>query len=301
MTLVTHMTTLLVTDGRIYEVVAIDYSKALRTLLSFPPHLEHMDEIAWRTLLGVCLGGVLGDRVTVDEDWEGEEGFSDAEDDGHGSRHNALSANVSNELLSLIPILLSSSRAPLVAPPINVDNAHITHPSLGLTVLLKINRYLRQLPPQAVIPLEILRSLNIVLAELELNCKESLTDVCLKLFPPLVAIFTSRSRGDLSVRENALIALRIMLPFVSHTSVVKDESIAIVHASMGEVVDWMPKETGSRGAVRPIDLKTLRFNSSSTHTPFQLAGVMVSYRGIHATNTRLALASTHPRRSIGLR
>jgi ataxia telangiectasia mutated family protein len=190
-----------------------------------------------------------------------------------------LSSSIANELLSLIPILLSSSRAPLILSPPPVDDIAVPPLSLGSAILNKISRYLNQLPAQAFIPFEILRSLNIVLAELELNAKDDFTLASIKLFPQLVTAWTSRSKGDLSIRESALVALRMMLPYVTHPTVVDQASKEAIRVAMGKLVDWIGKEAGSRGAIRSVDLKTLRLDSSSgikSNDPFQLSGVVVS-------------------------
>lgn len=332
----THMMTLLVHDGAIFEPVAVDYAKALRTLLSYQPHLEHLDRISWRKLMGICWAGVLGDRVSIDDDeWLGEavkddqrdsgetnDGNGkeeDSDDDGGGCsrRHNStLSGSVANEIIALIPVLLSSSNAPLVPVPSDKEE-DTAEPVAGFPILCKIRRYLtqnlpsdstpvstnghsstqrksKQLPQQpGAIPLDILRALNLVLAELELNSRDQFTFAACRIFPQLVTIWTTKHKSDLSVREHLLIAMRMMLPFIAHPYADEDATDAIIkmrqkdneasQASMTRFTDSLSKESTLRGAIRPLDLESLRFITAASKrqgrsdaTPFELTVVTVS-------------------------
>ncbi|KAL1411153.1 Serine/threonine-protein kinase tel1 [Vanrija albida] len=279
--LFTHMTTLLVHNGKIYEPVAIDYLKALRTLLRYPPHLEHLDSGGWRTLMGICWSALLGERVSTEDTWEGS---GDGEsDDGSPRRqpNSTISASVANEIVALIPVLLSSSRAPLIAPCPRADSGSAVHSALGIHILLKIHQYLDKVPPQATVPPEVVRSLNLVLAELELNNKEEFTKASLRLFPQLANLWTSRNKGDLALREQLLVAMRIMLPFVTHWSVTDDDK-SVVRESMTKILDSLSKEAVSKGSIKPLDLDVLRFrpcsaDSESTRAPFQLTALAAGF------------------------
>lgn len=277
MTLFTHMTTLLVENGRIFEPVAVDYCKALRTLLSYPPHLEHLDRRSWRKLMGICWAGVLGDRIGQDEDFT--EALDELDDDdasiqGNGTRRYTLSAYVTNEVVALIPVLLRSANAPLVQkPPKHGEEPE--EPATGMDLLLKIYRYLSTEP--AVVSLDILRSLNMVLGEMELNCREQFTAAASKLFPELVRIWTLKSKVDLGIREHVLIAMRTILPFISHPVPPESGGKEALVDSMSRLLDHLVKEAGSRAAIKPLELDTLRFSMNSqdreTRQPFQLMGL----------------------------
>lgn len=283
-TLLIHMVALLVEDGRLYEPVAISYIKTLRTLLSYPPHLEHMEDDSWRRLMTICWAAILGDRIPTDNEWHDggenldEDAGSDAEDDTRRFA-TAGSSNVINEIITLVPILLSASSAPLIPPPPAQDV--VPKPALGLSILHKIHRYIAQ--HQGIVPIDILRSLNILLGELELNSRQDFTQVSLKIFPQMAAIWTAKIKGDLGHREHVMVALRTMLPFITHPSVNEPEDKEVVREAMVSILDLLPKEAGSRAAIKPLDLEALKFKAGGTklpegsnRPPFELMGVTVS-------------------------
>lgn len=280
--LLLHMMTLLVQDGRIFEPVAVSYVKALRTLLSYPPHLEHMNDGLWRRLMAVCWATILGERIPMDSELTGDADDGSDMDADASPFATAGSSLLLNEIVSLVPILLSSSSAPLIPPtPAKIEEAK---PALGLSILHKIHRYIGQVG-QGLVSTDILRALNILLGELELNCRAEFTKVSLNIFPQLAAMWTARAKGDLGHREHVLVALRSMLPFITHSSVASDKKEAVREA-MNLILAGMPKEAGSRAAIKPLDLEILRFKAGGTkppesgsRPPFELMGVTVSCNG----------------------
>ena len=260
----THMTHLLVFSSAIFPPAALDYAKALRTLLSYPPHLETLDQQAWKVLMGVCWAAVLGDPVTIDDEWQ-----DDPDDDMRGSgeecstqagRHRATVSQVTNELASLIPILLSSSAAPLIPALPSHTGGWVSEPSLGFTILLKIHRFFLLHPAETSAHLIILRSLNTVLVELELNCRADFVAGGMKLFPQLIALWSTRNKG---IREQVLIALRTLLPYLTHRSVIEKDREGVVREGMGRLMQALPKEAISRWGVEPSDMSVLRLKPHS--------------------------------------
>lgn len=286
-TLLLHMTALLVHDGRIFEPVAMSYVKTLRTLLSYPPHLEHVEEPLWRTLMTICWSAILGDRIPIEDGiaiWRDDpDNVSDDESDVDISAKFATvgSSSVLSEIVALVPILLSSSSAPLIPPPpAKIDESK---PALGFSILRKIHRYISQVPGNGAVSIEILRALNILLGELELNCRQEFTAISLKIFPQLANMWTARNKGDLGVREHVMVALRTMLPFITHHSVSDQEHNETVKEAMIRILDGLSKEATSRAPIKPLDLETLRFKAGGTklpeghsRPPFELMGVTVS-------------------------
>lgn len=290
--LFTHLITLFAHNGRPFEPVAVDYAKALRTLLSFKPHLEHLDRTSWGKIMGVCWGVALGDRVSIDDEWPDEDHVSFTEQGGPTSqptsKTNTTLRSVANEIIALIPILLSSSNAPLVPRAQPLHQQDPVDLALGYYILLKVHRYLAHQPFNSVIPLDILRSLNLVLTELELNCKDHFTAASLKIFPQLVAIWTAKGKNDLRVREHVLIAMRMMLPYITHSSVSEQADQEVTgdstRDSMIKIIDAVGKDAaGPKGVIRPVELETLRFtfgpckrSNDEDAPPFELTAVAVS-------------------------
>ena len=265
--LFTHMTHLLVFSSSIFPPAALDYAKALRSLLKYPPHLENLDQQGWKILMGICWAAVLGDPVTVDEEWQ-DDLEADVDTDTKRSIHdtftqaNSISSRqgtttmqATNELVLLIPILLSSSSAPLIPPLPPIGHSWVPETSLGFVILLKIHRFLQQHPSATIAHLPILRSLNIVLAELELNCRSDFVAGGIRILPQLVAQWLTRDKG---VREQLLIALKTMVPYLTHKTLAERVREEIVREAMLGLMSALPREVASKTGIRPLELAVLR-------------------------------------------
>lgn len=278
--LFTHMTTLLVHDGRIFERIATDYIKALRTLLSYPPHLQHLDAGSWRILMRICWAALLGDYVSLEED---EQDGSASDSSIAPARPKArLSASVANELMTLIPILAASPAAPLLPPSHAPGEAH-AEAGAGCAILQKITRYFKRQPSDGSVPIEILRTLNSVLGELELNTREDFQAASLNLFPQLVDQWIAASRSNLGLREHIVLSMRMMLPFITHDTVRDSVQQAAVRTAMDRLIDSVGKEGRSRAGIRPLDLDCLRLvpvaaqQPPDRRGPFELTGLTAGF------------------------
>lgn len=300
--LVTHMTSLLVFAGRIFPPASLDYAKALRTLLSYPPHLENLDLEAWKVLTGVCWSAILGEEVSIEDGWDDEQRDELEEDEeiGNGGMPASTQAVASfakgrssvtqatTELALLIPILLSSTAAPLVHP-LPVTGSYHYEPSLGLSILLKTQRFFTLYPLETSSHLPILRSMNIVLAALELNCRDDFIAGGAKLLPSLVDLWSAKNKA---IREQVLIALRMILPFLTHKIAQDKDKTGTTRAAAERVMDMLPKETVMKSGFTPLDPGVLRLrlveagtsNQEDNIKPFETRAFTVSW---HNTSTKL--------------
>lgn len=120
------------------------------------------------------------------------------------------------ELLSLFPTLLSSSSAPILPPPRNPDDgSHETAHRAGIPLLHRVLIFLEKHPSETSSHRPVLQGLNVLLDELELNAVDEVTRTGLKMFPRLVKLWGTR---DLTLREQVLIALGTLLPFLGRAS-----------------------------------------------------------------------------------
>lgn len=268
MALFAHLTSLLVHDGSIFPPVAFDYPKALRTLLSYPPHLDCLDAANWKVLTNVCWSALLDDPIELGEDMEDEiEPIEDEDDEGSdgypGSTKNGptrIAASTKIELANLLPILLASNAAPLV-PPLPARDHPFVEPSLGSVMLSKIHRFFNLHPTETSNHLAIVRSLNKVLGELELNCRNDMVSFGTKLLPQLVTLWETRNKA---LREQVVIALRILLPFVTHKATAETEANNAVGDALGRLADALTREAGSRTGIEPLDLNVVRLRLAHT-------------------------------------
>jgi ataxia telangiectasia mutated family protein len=274
-TLFTHLLHLLVHARQIFPPASLDYAKALRALLSYPPHLESLDVQSWRVVMGVCWGSVLGEAVSVEDSWGDGDGFEDGPtlsgeehdqmeiDDkpniGRGFARGTVSQSTT-ELVSLIPILLSSSSAPLLSPlPEGNTTPYVYLPSYSLHFLNKVHTFLNLHQNETSLHLPILRALNMVLSNLELNSRRDFVEGGRKVFGQLVGLWGTRNKG---LREQVVIALRMLLPFLAGGGTLgsymakKEEDV--VREDVERLMEGLGREAGLRWGARSLDLSCLR-------------------------------------------
>ena len=286
--LVAHMSSLLVYSSAIFPPAALDYAKALRTLLSYPPHLEHLETRAWRVLIGICWSAILGDEVTIEDGFE-EEADEDMVDPSPTSGTPGTQAvksfskgrtntQATTELALLIPILLSSPASPLLPPLPTSTSPYIYEQSVGLSLLLKTQRFFAEYQSETSSHLPILRAMNLILSRLELNCRSDFITGAFKLLPFLVSAWTFRNKA---MREQVLIALRMMLPFISHKGSREKDKAGVVKSALDRLMGMLGKESTVRGGILPLDIATIRLESeriegSYRATPFETRCITVS-------------------------
>lgn len=294
--LVTHMTALLVDDTTLFEPAVGDYAKALRTILSYPPHLESIDGTLWKRLMTVCWAGILGDRIPREDQWIGDveedELDEESEDVNMGQRATDSSharprgkggiSQTQVELLQLVPILLASPSAPILPVFPTRESPHVPPTSVGYSLLMKAIRFLEQHPTETTAHLHALRSINAIVSELELNSRHELVSAGAKLLPRLQDHWLAKSKP---LREQVVISMRTLLPFLAHYSVGANVK-AVLADCLAKMVDSFGKESSLRWGLTPLDLQVLRLSGHlphSTSSPtdngppvFDLQGVQVS-------------------------
>ncbi|GAA5978039.1 hypothetical protein JCM11641_006607 [Rhodosporidiobolus odoratus] len=78
--LINHLTQLVAVGGELQHF-ALLYLKALRAVLSYQPHLDHLDERQWTDIVSLCFAGALGDKVKIGREFEEEVAMLDEGDD----------------------------------------------------------------------------------------------------------------------------------------------------------------------------------------------------------------------------
>lgn len=67
-----HIVSIIVLKGRLFEPVALDYLRALRALVEYRPHLEHLETKQWTQAVALLFSGALGDNIRSYELVEGD-------------------------------------------------------------------------------------------------------------------------------------------------------------------------------------------------------------------------------------
>lgn len=256
--LFSHLTqTIITSDGKLLRN-SMDYIKALKTIVSYTPHLEHFPSVSWESLMSICWDAALGKRIEYSkEEWttgdldedsvRGSESEEEEEDvvatpsmgttqkrkftstmssitqRGSKSGKNPdvppLSTEIT-ELIGIVPILLSVPNAPILPPPQLPESDHETDkplPRVGIRILQKTIKFLRERPAETTAHRPVLMTLNIVLGELELNAVQVMIETAPTLLSLLVPLWHTK------LKDQVVLALRIILPFLSSSPFVCDK------------------------------------------------------------------------------
>ena len=283
--LVTHMSHLVVYSSAIFPPAALDYAKALRTLLSYPPHLDNLDQTSWKVLMGICWSAILGDPVAIEGGWEdemeeevdGTPGPGPSTQAAFSARGRSSVTQATNELAMLIPILLSSSNAPILPPFPPSDGSYEYEPSIGFSICHKIQRFFATYPAETSSHLAVLRSLNLILETLELNCLRDFVAAGHKILPYLVDLWLAKSKG---IREQVLVAIRTLLPWLTLETSRQADSASTMRVAFERLLECLPKETTLRWGFEPLDLGVVRLalceKGKAKAAPFEAAVYTVS-------------------------
>lgn len=235
---VNHILSIVVVKGELYEPLALEYLKSLRILLTYPPHLDHLEETQWKQTVSLCISAVLGNHIRPSYEILEEQLMDDQGDDEATEHTQASSSSFSTaksakrkaagslrlssisengfangsapgqlrtagqdviELMSCIDVLVKSSCAPLL--------------SLGPALVSKVVRFLRVYPTETSAHLPALAALNHLLEELFFNAKSFLETAAIVLWPCLLPLWQTKNT---LVKEHIVISLSFLLPFLVH-------------------------------------------------------------------------------------
>lgn len=213
--------------GTFLQPLALDYIKGLKVLLGQEQHLDSLDEGQWMEVMGMCWAAGLGRRLDRAQEWGGEEGEEDEGDvemqrddrdsvgtgTGRTTPKPALTMETT-EMMSLIPLLLSTAHAPLLSRPGSraerVDGW--TTPRAGLPILRDSILFLETHRSESSAHRSVLAGLALLLPTLELNYTAQMRTLGARLVPLLVNLLTN-TRGQ-DVREDVFVCLDTLLPWV---------------------------------------------------------------------------------------
>ncbi|GAA6019897.1 hypothetical protein JCM11491_004857 [Sporobolomyces phaffii] len=209
--LINHLTQMVAVNGKL-QSFTLTYAKALRVVLSYPPHLEHLDERQWTDITMLCFSAVLGDKVKIGQD------FADSEamdlDDDEARPGGALRAGSDDEfavpaikkltaggleieLMGCLEVVFRSNSSPFV--------------TYAQAIFLKFLRFFRLYPTETTAHLAALVALNRALSELDLNDQRSMRRLGSLLWPQILALWPTKNAG---LKEQVIISLRYLFPFV---------------------------------------------------------------------------------------
>lgn len=287
-----HLTQTMVRSGRLFEPVVLDYVKALRCLVGYPPHLAHMDDSTWIDLVKLSLNVTLGRSiVTFLDDAPEEEEDDDRRsissisgdvdmyaDEGPGlstpksatkrRRTDSISSppvSKTSSIRTLQPVSLAQIEfTGLLATLLQSSSAPLLHPEydyLPSSILNGLQEFLVRYPTDTSLHQDYLTALSATLSHLELNCRELVSKFAWKSWDSLVGIWTTKNRG---MKEILVVVLKTLFPHVSvgkfglEPDDLKLPAEGIYGDGLGKLWHTLDAEAESRWGVELLSLDSLR-------------------------------------------
>ena len=288
--LLNHLTQTMIRSGRLFEPVVLDYVKALRCLVGYPPHLANMDDPMWIDLVKLSLNVILGrdidtflDDISEEEDRKstssnsGDVDMYVDEEPGLSTPRPAMkrrradsssssppvSKTLSNrtlqpvtlvqiEFTGLLATLLQSPSAPLLHPD---------HDYLPSAILNGLQEFLVRYPADTSLHQDYLTALSATLSHFELNCREIVSKFAWKSWDGLVGIWTTKNRG---MKEILVAILKTLFPHVSvgkfglELDDLKLPADGIYGDGLGKLWHTLDAEAESRWGVELLSQDSLR-------------------------------------------
>ncbi|CAO1627123.1 unnamed protein product [Jaminaea pallidilutea] len=215
--LVSHIVQMLNHNGRLLQPVALDYLKAMRAVLAYPPHRNSLDPDQWTRVASLCFNVVLS--RPLDRDLPRWKGFADLSEELQQESGRALGLEDIEEM-SCLEELMSSDNAPLCGQD-----------RVGLRCLAQYSSFLDRFPSESTAHLPALSGLTRLLRDVELSYHTVVQEFARRHWKTLVALWDSKSKP---LKEYIIIALRILIPHVLADPGMNDDS-----TYAGEVSDLL--------------------------------------------------------------
>ncbi|KDQ61410.1 hypothetical protein JAAARDRAFT_509432 [Jaapia argillacea MUCL 33604] len=292
--LLAHLLQTMVYHGELLSVIALDYAKALRCIVSYTPHLEHLDEDAWLRMVEISFNVILGDpaRNRMDGDDEELEGGLEVDDSDHSEdaeadddagpststatqskkrRRPSPKAKPPKKLargstkarlsVSLEQVEFTSLLAILLQSP----SAPLLSPEyryLPSAVLTRLQRFLHLYPGDSSLQHDYLRALHATLSHLALNQKDAVQRFARGSWDGLVEMWKMKNK---LLKENLLSVLCVLFPFVTASDLSDPERSTSEWADgVGKLWQLLDGEAESRWGVDGLSLDALRLQLVST-------------------------------------
>ncbi|KAH9066543.1 hypothetical protein EDB87DRAFT_1718946 [Lactarius vividus] len=278
-------------QGKLFLPIALDYTKAIRCVLDYPPHLEHIDDDMWVKLAEIGFNVVLGDslRKKLTEDIEnendtiGREAGSDSviEEDEDGdspaSTTEARKRRRGEGSGTPEPSMMRSNIQRTQPYPVSVEQIEYAsvlsllltfpsapllaseYPNLGHAVLNRLLRFLNLYPSDTSLHPDFFVMLSATLSHLALNMRGAVTQFAQGSWDALLGIWGTKNKA---VKENLIIVLRILFPFYTtgHPEAVSSYLDFSYVDGVSRLWSLLDGEAESRWGVDGLSLDSLRLS-----------------------------------------
>ena len=244
-----HLCQTLQHKGELLAPVALDYVKALKCLVNFTPHLEHIDDDTWVHLAELAFNVVLDHRLETKlaveandmgiDDSESEmyiddESLDEATDSGatpsgvgKGKKRSRrdptptpiLSPRKAKKRRNIISVSLEQVEcASLLSILLSSSIAPILspkYPGLATAILFRLQRFLERYPADSSLLHDYLTMLSSTLHHLSLNKKHAVEKFARSTWVGLVGLLGTKDRR---MKEGLVVILRNLFEFVTYPS-----------------------------------------------------------------------------------
>ena len=297
-----HLTQTMVRSGRLFEPVVLDYVKALRCLVGYPPHLAQMDDLMWIDLVKLSLNVILGRDITtflddaMDEE-DDEDGTSNSSNSGVAGMYvdedpspstpksakkrrrpesvsppPSVSRTPSNRTLQPVS-LVQIEFIGLLSTLLQSSSAPLLHPEydyLPSAILNGLQEFLVCYPADTSLHQDYLIALSATLSHLELNCRELVSKFAWKSWDSLVSIWTTKNRG---MKEILVAVLKTLFPHVSigkfgsEPDELRLPTEGIYGDGLGKLWNTLDVEAESRWGIELLSQDSLRLQVKHPEDP----------------------------------
>ncbi|KAF9482560.1 hypothetical protein BDN70DRAFT_853086 [Pholiota conissans] len=295
--LITELVQMLPADktraSRLFQPVALDFAKALKCLLSYTPHLDHLGETQWIKLMEISFNVILDDPFTrkisdfedpadcstpvVDED---DEMFVDSANDTEpGPSNVATKGNKRLRGPTPVPILKSPNAksksrrhfqtsvtseqvefASILSILLTSPAAPIlsNHEDLPAAILNRLQRFLERYPADSSLLYDYISILSATLDHLSLNKKHEVEVFARSTWTGLVGLWGTK---DKRMKEGLVVVLRHLYQFVICPSYSENANLPPFDYTDGIGRLWrlLDAEADNKWGVDGLSLDALRF------------------------------------------
>ena len=295
--LLAQLLEMIVHRGKLFLPVALDYVKALKTVLSFQAHMDHLDDANWIAILQLAFNVVLRDplKSTLDASNEPEDSVYDVSDGSEEYREVIVNtSNDEDDLPSTSAVAGKKKRRrgsrnpsnhltqkstkprPKISPAASNEEVEFAsvllillraqsapllspeHPYLASAVLIRLQRFLFNYPSETSLHRDYLLTVSATLSHLSLNKKGDVEVFSRGVWPSLVDLWETGSKSRW-IKEALIPVLRVLFPFLT-----ADENLSSTwRDGVSKLWYLFDGEAESRWGVNGLSLECLRFEVAS--------------------------------------
>lgn len=302
--LLAHLLQMMVSRGKLYAPVALDYLKIIKILLSWTPHMDQIDAATWISVAELAFNIILDDPIrTQFEDDTGESNEQsidasmyqdDSDEDEDQETHTATQKrkwkgkersatpapggsrpirslkasaqqSISLEQVECASLLALLFRSP-TAPFLSEDV-----PNLSSAILTRMQRFLERYPSDTSLHHDYLLALQPVLSHLCLNRTRDVENFARSAWNQLVGLWGTKNKRT---KESLVGILRTLFPFLTTT---QDGPSFAWADGVYKLLILLSGEAESRWGLDSLSLDSLRLEVLPSDTEECERGVFVAH------------------------